>query len=84
MARRGLPRLAVVDRVTGEVRSRGPEMALRCGREYPEELVRVTVKKVVRIPDGGEHRALGRGCGSRGGAGFSCSHVAVDDNSRVA
>lgn len=42
------------------------------------------VKRVARIPDGGGHRALGRGCGSRRGAGSSCLHVAVDDFSRVA
>lgn len=33
-------------------------------RERPGELVHVDVKKVARIPDGGGHRALGRGCGS--------------------
>lgn len=37
-----------------------------------------------RIPEGGGHGALGRGCGSRRGAGTSCPHAAVDDNSRVA
>ena len=42
------------------------------------------VKKVARIPDGGGHRALGRGCGSARGAGAACLHVAVDDFSRVA
>lgn len=45
------------------------------------------VKKVARIPDGGDWRAFGRGGDPRGGhsgAGSSCPHVAVDDLSRVA
>lgn len=84
VARRGLPRLADVDRVTGEVRRRGPLAPVRHGRERPGELLHVDVKKVARIPDGGGWRARGRGCGSAQGAGRSCLHVAVDDFSRVA
>ena len=83
MARRGLPRLDDIDRVTGELRSRGPVTRVRYERERPGELVHVDVKKVLRIPEGG-HRALGRGCGSRRAAGASCPRVAVDDNGRVA
>lgn len=56
---------------------------MRYERERPGELVHVDVKEVARIPDGGGHRALGRGCGSARGAGLSCLHVAVDDFSRV-
>ena len=84
VARSGLPRLADVDRVTGEVRRRGPVTAVRYERERPGELVHVDVKKVARIPEGGGWRARGRGCGSAPGAGRSCLHVAVDDFSRVA
>ena len=87
VARSGLPRLADVDRVTGETRRRGPATPVRYERERPGELVHVDVKKVARIPDGGGWRALGRGRDpSRGhsGAGSSCLHVAVDDFSRVA
>lgn len=84
VARRGMPRLADVDRVTGEARVRGPVTPRRHERERPGELVHVDVKKVARMPDGGGWRALGRGCGSPSGAGFSCLHVAVDDHSRVA
>ena len=61
VARSGLPRLADVDRVTGEVRRRGPATPVRYERERPGELVHVDVKKVARIPDGGGWRALGRG-----------------------
>lgn len=78
------PRLADVDRVTEEVRTRGPVTWVRYERESPGELVHVDVKKVPRIPDGGGHRALGRRCGSAWGAGVACLHVAVDDLGRVA
>ena len=61
VARSGLPRLADVDRVTGEVRRRGPVTPVRYERERPGELVHVDVKKVARIPGGGGHRVLGRG-----------------------
>ena len=87
VARRGMPRLADVDRVTGEVRARGPVTRVRYERERPGELLHVDVKKVARIPDGGGWRALGRGgdpYGGHSGAGSSCLHVAVDDFSRVA
>ena len=52
VARSGLPRLADVDRVTGEARRRGPVTPVRYERERPGELVHVDVKKVARIPDG--------------------------------
>lgn len=87
VARSGLPRLADVDRVTGEVRRRGPATPVRYEREGPGELVHVDVKKVARVPDGGGWGALGRGRDpSRGhsGIGSSCLHVAVDDFSRAA
>ena len=88
VARRGLPRLADVDRVTGEARRRGPVTPVRYERERPGELLHVDVKKVARIPDGGGWRARGaseldhgRGSGERR---VACLHVAVDDFSRVA
>ncbi len=84
VARRGLPRLADVDRVTGERRRRGPVTPVRYERERPGELVHVDVKRVARIPDGGGWRARGRGASTPRGAGRSCLHVAVDDHSRVA
>ena len=88
VARAGLPWLADVDRVTGEVRRRGSVTPVRYERERPGELVHVDVKKVARIPDGGGWRARGaseldHGRGSGGGR-VACLHVAVDDFSRVA
>ena len=86
VARRGMPRLADVDRVTGEVRRRGPVTPVRYERERPGELLHVDVKKVARIPDGGGWGARGESALAHpgSGAGCACLHVAVDDFSRVA
>ena len=86
VSRRGLPRLADVDRVTGEPRRRGPVTRVRYERDRPGELLHVDVKKVARIPDGGGWRARGAHELDHGhtSAGVACLHVAVDDRSRVA
>lgn len=85
VARNGMPRLADVDRVTGEPRRRGPVTRVRYERERPGELVHVDVKKVARIPEGGGWRARGADALRHpdSGAGAACLHVAVDDHSRV-
>ena len=57
VARRGLPRLADVDRVSGEARLRGPVTPVRYERERPGELLDVDVNKVARMPEGGGWRA---------------------------
>lgn len=62
VARNGMPRLADVDRVTGEPRGRGPVTEHRSEREGPGELIHVDVKKVARIPAGVGWRAHARGC----------------------
>lgn len=86
VARAGLPRLADVDRVTGEPRRRGPVTRVRYERERPGELLHVDVKKVARIPDGGGWRARGASELDHGhtSAGTACLHAAVDDRSRAA
>ena len=86
VARAGPPRLADVDRVTGEPRRRGPVTRVRYERERPGELLHVDVKKVARIPDGGGWRARGASELDHGrtSAGTACLHVAVDDRSRAA
>ena len=86
VARAGLPRLADVDRVTGEPRRRGPVTRVRYERERTGELLHVDVKKVARIPDGGGWRARGASELDHGhtSAGTACLHVAVDDRSRAA
>lgn len=86
VARAGPPRLAGVDRVTGEPRRRGPVTRVRYERERPGEPLHVDVKKVARIPDGGGWRARGASELDHGhtSAGTACLHAAVDDRSRAA
>jgi hypothetical protein len=78
LARHGMSRLAHTDRTSGVV--------VRYQREHPGELVHIDVKNLGRIPDGGGHRAHGRGPTTpRGrGSGHHYLHSAVDDRSRVA
>jgi transposase InsO family protein len=80
LVRRGLNRLAWMDRPTGRV--------IRCyERERPGDLVHVDVKKLGRIPLGGGWRAHGRGRDGYHGhskVGFAFIHSAVDDHSRLA
>ncbi|MFD7932655.1 IS481 family transposase, partial [Streptomyces sp. NPDC059742] len=78
LTRHNLHRLARLDRPTGTP-------IRRYERERPGELIHVDVKKLGRIPDGGDHRFLGRDAGrpSRG-MGFDYVHSAVDDHSRLA
>jgi transposase InsO family protein len=78
LRRHHMSRLAHTDRTSGAV--------VRYQRERPGELVHLDVKKLGRIPDGGGHRAHGRGPTTpRGrGSGYDYIHSAVDDRSRVA
>jgi len=79
LRRAGAPRLAELDRPTGQV--------VRYQRQHPGELLHVDVHKQGRIPDGGGHRMLGRAGGHRDrrhGVGYDFVHVAVDDCSRLA
>jgi transposase len=79
LTRFGLARLTHLDRATGRV-------IRRYERDRPGELVHVDIKKLGNIPDGGGHKTLGRQAGrkTRSGAGYSYSHTAVDDHSRLA
>jgi transposase InsO family protein len=85
LARAGMPRLADVDRLTGEL-LRGPRHSdRRYERERPGELLHVDVKKLGRIPDGGGWRVHGRSEEVRGrGLGWDYVHVAIDDHTRLA
>jgi transposase InsO family protein len=85
LARAGLPRLAEVDRLTGE-RLRGRRHSdRRYEREHPGELLHVDVKKLGRVPDGGGWRVHGRSEEVRGrGIGWDYVHVAIDDHTRLA
>jgi transposase InsO family protein len=78
LVRRGLNRLAWIDRPTGRV-------IRRYERAHPGELIHLDIKKVGRIPPGGGWKVHGRGkVKKRPRVGYTYLHVAVDDHSRVA
>src|SRR4051794_4105341 len=60
LARAGLPRLADVDRLTGELLRGRRHSDRRYEREHPGDLLHVDVMKLGRIPDGGGWRVHGR------------------------
>jgi transposase InsO family protein len=87
LARHGVPRLASLDPITGEVIRASKVTAIRYEREHPGDLVHMDVKKLGRIPDGGGWKAFGRGQGNRHRdhrVGFDYVHSLVDDHSRLA
>jgi transposase InsO family protein len=89
LARRGHPRLAALDPMTGEVIRASKATAVRYERSRPGELVHMDVKKLGRIPDGGGWRAHGRAAGSTNRrrtlvVGYDYVHSLVDDHSRLA
>ena len=89
LARHGVPRLAELDPITGEVIRASKVSAVRYERERPGELVHMDVKKLGRIPDGGGWKAHGPvGMGSTRArkltvVGFDYVHSLVDDHSRL-
>jgi len=89
LVRHGMPRLASLDPITGEVIRASKVTAVRYEREQPGDLVHMDVKKLGRIPDGGGWKAHGRGAGSikrdrNTTVGFDYVHSLVDDHSRFA
>jgi transposase InsO family protein len=89
LARHGLPRLASLDPITGEVIRTSKVTAVRYERQRPGELVHMDVKKLGRIPNGGGWKAHGRSMGSTRArkltvVGFDYVHSLVDDHSRLA
>ncbi len=83
LVRHGMPRLAWLDRPSGEP-------VRRYERARPGELLHVDVKKIGRLRDGGGWRVHGRDSlerrRSRYGArvGYEYVHCAVDDHTRLA
>ncbi len=83
LARHGLPRLAWLDRPTGQP-------VRRYERARPGELVHVDVKKLGRLRDGGGWRYAGRDSLERRRAradtriGYEYVHCAIDDHTRLA
>lgn len=87
LARHGVPHLALLDPMTGEVLRTSKSTSIRYEREKPGELVHMDVKKLGRIPDGGGWRTLGRDVAERHRdikIGYDFVHSLVDDNSRLA
>jgi transposase InsO family protein len=85
LARAGIPRLADVDRLTGELLRGRRHSQRRFEREHPGDLLHVDVKKLGRVPDGGGWRVHGRREEVRGrGIGWDYVHVAIDDHTRLA
>jgi transposase InsO family protein len=84
--REGLPLLADIDRITGEVIRSSRRSDVRYEHREPGSLLHVEVKKLGRIPDGGGWRIHGQDAKlhPRSGQGWDYVHVAVDDHSRLA
>lgn len=77
LRRRGLSRLAHLDKPTG--------IPIRYVKDHPGELVHVDIKKLARIPDGGGWRGRsGNRDGTRANVGYAFVHTMIDDHSRVA
>ena len=86
LARRGLPRLAECDPLTGQRIRATRHTTRRYEHPAPGDLVHLDVKKIGRIPSGGGWRAHGRGArpGHKRGLGYDYVHAAVDDHTRLA
>jgi transposase InsO family protein len=89
LLRAGMPRLADVDRLTGELLRGRRHSDRRYERERPGDLMHVDVMKLGRIPDGGGWRVHGRAATvdhrhKPVPIGFDYVHVAIDDHSRLA
>jgi transposase InsO family protein len=80
LVRRGLNRLAWMDRPSGQV-------IRRIHTDHPGELVHIDVKKLGRIPPGGGWRAHGRANAehnSKHRVGYDFIHSAIDAHTRLA
>ncbi|MBM7806191.1 transposase InsO family protein [Geodermatophilus bullaregiensis] len=85
LARAGRPRLAEVDRLTGELLRGRRHSDRRYERAHPGVLLHIDVNKLGRIPAGGGWRVHGRSEEVRGrGLGWDYVHVAVDEHTRLA
>jgi transposase InsO family protein len=89
LARHGLPRLSMLDPITGQVIRASRSTAVRYEHPHPGSLVHMDVKKLGRIPDGGGWRVHGRPATAaaqrkRKRIGFDYVHSLIDDHSRLA
>lgn len=89
LARHHMPRLALLDPLTGELIRSSKQTAVRYEKDYPGELVHMDVKKIGKIPPGGGWKAHGRQLGKtskqkKAKIGYDYVHSMVDDHSRYA
>jgi transposase InsO family protein len=85
LRRAGVPHLANIDRLTGELVRGRRHSDIRYEHHRPGSLIHIDVKKLGKIPPGGGWRVHGRREEVRGrGLGWDYVHVAVDDHSRLA
>jgi len=91
LARRGVPRLAMLDPITGQVIRASKVTAVRYEHDHPGSLVHMDVKKLGRIPPGGGWRGRGEtvtnhqsNTDKKARVGFDYVHSLVDDHSRLA
>ena len=89
LVRHGLPRLALLDPISGDVIKASKTTAVRYEKDSPGELVHMDVKKIGRIPAGGGWRAHGRAATNehkhkRELIGYDYVHSLIDDHSRLA
>ena len=90
LARRGVPRLAMLDPITGQLMRASKTTTVRYERQRPGELAHMDVKKLGRIPEGGGWRAEGqstinhRSRANKIRVGYDYVHSLVDDHSRLA
>jgi transposase InsO family protein len=85
LARHGVPRLAVIDPITGEPIRSARRSQNRYEHKQPGDMIHVDVKKLGRIPPGGGWRLHGRSEAVKGrGNGYDFVHTAIDDHTRLA
>lgn len=89
LARAGMPRLAEVDRLTGELLRGRRHSDRRYEREHSGDLLHIDVMKLGRIPAGEGWRVHGRAATvdhrhKPVPIGFDYVHVAIGDHSRLA
>jgi transposase InsO family protein len=89
LARHQMPRLALLDPLSGELIRSSKQSAVRYEKDRPGELVHMDVKKIGKIPEGGGWKAHGRAMGKtsrqkKARIGYDYVHSMVDDHSRFA
>lgn len=90
LVRHGVPRLSMLDPITGELIRARKVTTVRYEHDHPGSLVHMDVKKLGRIPDGGGWRADGqttthhRSRLDKTRIGYDYVHSLIDDHSRLA